>query len=174
MASSVFFPGLFLVLCLAYLYFRRRRAARAMDQAVQMVKLALFGRLRHQYSREFDGIEASLLADAVADFIFSDEPAGLRAWRFRAENLDRIESDAKHLLEDGELSRIVSQAVLAQTTAARVFPAKRLQRLADLGVPLSDIEESSTDAFFAAARSLYKDSNALSPGASTEGPSERT
>jgi hypothetical protein len=168
MASAVFFPAVFVAICVGYLCYRRRAAAKAMDRAVQMVKLGLFGRLRHLYSSEMEGIEATLLAGAVTDYIFSEEPAGLRAWRYRAENLDRIQSEAKRLPAD--ISELVSQAVIAQTSAVHPLTRQqlrlttsRLQRLTDLGIRPSEIENPVPDRFIPAALSLYRASNGLTP-----------
>jgi hypothetical protein len=65
-----------------------------MSNAVDLVKLGLFRRLKRRYLTDLESTEATLLADAVTAFIFSEEPTARHEVQFHKENKDRIEREA--------------------------------------------------------------------------------
>ncbi len=137
---------------------RRRKLLFAIDR----VKAATLGRLRHQYQKEFDDYFARQLAGTIATEIFSEEDVGKTEAVFRKHNATLIESKLQQLQFDVELRKMVSQAVLVENrlkpsraTAPEGQPPANVRRLEELCLMVPGNAAPPPDQFLAKVKEYY-------------------
>ena len=86
------------------------RLARKMMSGVDKVKLGVFGRLSSRYRDKY-GEEADLLAVAIANELFFENPSNDEAKKYLKSNKTIILDELKKLQSDRELCKMVTQAL---------------------------------------------------------------
>ena len=172
MTKVVLFVLVLLALVFGYAFYRQMAVIVAMGRAVNMVKLGLFRQLKHRYLTELERPEATLLADAVTAYIFSEEPTVPHEVQFKRENVDRIEAEARRLSNDRQTCQLLTQAVRTQATIAFIrlnrnaqIATAQLERLNDLGILVAGGEAPSPDTFVPAARAFCDGDRSLDTSA---------
>lgn len=156
-----------------YFFYRKKAVAIAMGKAVQMVKRGLFTRLRNTYSSELDDDVPTLLATAVTNYIFSEEPTAPDAVQFQTNNKDRVEREARLISQDRQICQLITQAVRTQATVVHTTTRlteqsaiSALERLRSLGILVAGDKTTSSGTFISAALALYTEGRSLHTPAS--------
>ncbi len=95
----------------------RRRMLRKVEAGVDMVKASLYRRLAAEHWREQDHEFASILAAAVVNEVFADDPQNDGERQFVEDNRVLIGAECRRLLGDQQLHHVVTQTLLAMVKA---------------------------------------------------------
>ena len=170
MTILLLFLFVLLALIFGYYFYRKNALINRMSNAVHLVKLGLFRRLKQSYLTNLESPEATLLADAVTALVFSEIPTAPHELQFREEHRDRIEREARRLSQDKHICDLITQAARTQAILAHIAKKEgvrdasdRFERLKDLGILVTGGDAPAPDTFISAART-FSEGN-LSPRA---------
>jgi hypothetical protein len=136
---------------------------RDLQQAVDMVKLGMAERLLVEYKERYESDLASLLAAAVANEAFSDQPCNETGQHFLNENRSLIETELRNLSHNQYLCHVLTQTIRARSAMSfgkgnRTAETLNdpINKLRDYGILIPGGEFPKLQPFLALATEFYK------------------
>jgi hypothetical protein len=136
---------------------------RDLQRAVDMVKVGMAVRLVAEYEERFESELAGVLAAAVANEAFSDEPGNEKGQHFLNDNRALIETELRNLSHNQYLCHVLTQTIRARSAMSfgkgnRTVEALSdpINKLRDYGILIPGGEFPKLQPFCALATEFYK------------------
>jgi hypothetical protein len=158
---------IFLVVAIGlFIWFRavsKKKLLNDLQRSVDMVKVGMYARLLAEYEARYESEFAGLLAAAVTNMAFSDEPSNEKGQHFLNENQALIETELRSLSHNQYLCHVLTQTIRARavipfakgnhTAEALCDP---LDKLRDFGILIPGGEFPELKTFYTLAMEFYQ------------------